>query len=154
MSNKLNQMESLAVCEAIYWTEGVSAETKLEGIGRVFGFARPRATELANIGMTTPPASASRNRTVRKAAASTNAGTRAPHGSRRDALIELIGQNPGGLTRGEIIERMGLKGSKSGEMSISNALTALKKHNQVRHENQKYLPPIETVRQGVLEQAA
>ena len=36
-----------------------------------------------------------------------------------------------GLTRGEILERMGMKGDKSGEMSVSNAVTALTKANQV-----------------------
>ena len=45
-----------------------------------------------------------------------------------------------GLSRGEILERMGLKGDKSGEMSVSNALTALTKRNQVRREGGKYLP--------------
>jgi len=45
-----------------------------------------------------------------------------------------------GLTRGEILEKMGLKGNKSGEMSVSNALTALTKSNQVqRNEERKYV---------------
>ena len=44
-----------------------------------------------------------------------------------------------GLTRGEILEKMGLKGNKSGEMSVSNALTALTKNNQVRRDGRKYL---------------
>ena len=43
-----------------------------------------------------------------------------------------------GLSRGEILERMGLKGNKSGEMSVSNALTALTKGNQVRRDGGKY----------------
>jgi len=51
-------------------------------------------------------------------------------GSRRNGLLKLI-QESAGLTRGEILERMGLKGNKSGEMSVSNALTALTKSNQV-----------------------
>jgi hypothetical protein len=56
-------------------------------------------------------------------------------GSRREALLQLIRENPDGLRRGEILDRMGLKGDKAGEMSISNALTALTKTNQVsRHE--------------------
>lgn len=59
-------------------------------------------------------------------------------GSRRDALLQLIGDNPEGLTRGEILERMGLKGDKSGEMSVSNALTALTKRNQVSRMGGKY----------------
>jgi hypothetical protein len=33
---------------------------------------------------------------------------------------------------------MGLKGDKSSEMSVSNALTALAKSNQVRREGGKY----------------
>jgi hypothetical protein len=43
-----------------------------------------------------------------------------------------------GLSRGEILEHMGLKGDKSGEMSVSNALTALAKSNQVHREGGKY----------------
>jgi hypothetical protein len=59
-------------------------------------------------------------------------------GSRRDALLRLIGDNPDGLTRGEILERMGLKGDKSGEMSVSNALSALTKRNQLSRTGGKY----------------
>src|SRR6266851_3409847 len=59
-------------------------------------------------------------------------------GSRREGLLALIRENPSGLTRGEILERMGLKGNKSGEMSISNALTALTKGNQVSRQDGKY----------------
>src|SRR5215218_9087474 len=62
---------------------------------------------------------------------------RARRGSRRQELLELIRQSDG-LSRGEILERMGLKGDKSGEMSVSNALTALTKSNQVRREGGKY----------------
>jgi hypothetical protein len=61
--------------------------------------------------------------------------TRARRGSKREQLLELIRQNPDGLARKDILEKMGLKGDKSGEMSVSNALTALTKTNQVaRHE--------------------
>jgi hypothetical protein len=62
---------------------------------------------------------------------------RARRGSRREALLELIRQSDG-LSRGEILEQMGLRGDKSGEMSVSNALTALTKSNQVRREGGKY----------------
>jgi hypothetical protein len=63
------------------------------------------------------------------------AGSQARKGSRREALLQLIRENPDGLRRGEILERMGLKGDKTGEMSVSNALTALTKSSQVsRHE--------------------
>src|SRR5690242_14449359 len=51
-------------------------------------------------------------------------------GSRREELLNIIKQSHG-LTRGEILDKMGLKGNKSGEMSVSNALTALSKSKQV-----------------------
>jgi hypothetical protein len=59
-------------------------------------------------------------------------------GSKRDALLEVI-KSGGGLSRGEILEKMGLKGDKSGEMSVSNALTALTKAGQVLRDAGKYL---------------
>ncbi len=68
-------------------------------------------------------------------------GPRAPQarrGSRREALMEVIRANSGGLSRGEILEQMGLKGDKSGEMSVSNALTALTKSNEVSRRDGKY----------------
>jgi hypothetical protein len=61
----------------------------------------------------------------------------ARRGSRREALLQVIREG-GGLSRGEILERMGLKGDKSGEMSVSNALTALAKSNQVARREGKY----------------
>jgi hypothetical protein len=69
-------------------------------------------------------------------------GSRRPQtrrGSRREALLQLIKDNPTGLARGEILERMGLKGDKSAEMSISNALTGLTKSNQVSRREGKYV---------------
>src|SRR3954451_3819246 len=61
----------------------------------------------------------------------------ARRGSRRQELLELIRQSDG-LSRGEILERMGLRGDKGGEMSVSNALTALTKSNQVFRDGGKY----------------
>ena len=58
--------------------------------------------------------------------------------SKRDELIKLITGSKG-LTRGEILEKMGLKGNKSGEMSVSNALTALTKSKQVARKDRKYV---------------
>src|SRR5207248_9611613 len=63
-------------------------------------------------------------------------GTR--RGSKRDELLKVIREG-GGLTRGEILGKMGLKGNKSGEMSVSNALTALTKANQVTRRDGKYV---------------
>jgi hypothetical protein len=59
-------------------------------------------------------------------------------GSKREALLKLIEESEG-ITRGEILEKMGLKGDKTGEMSVSNALTALTKAHQVARRDGKYL---------------
>ena len=59
--------------------------------------------------------------------------------TRREALLHVIGGNPNGLSRGEIFERMGLKGNKSAEKSISNALTALTKNSLVFRREGKYV---------------
>jgi hypothetical protein len=63
------------------------------------------------------------------------AGTR--RGSKREELLQMI-RDGNGLSRGEILEKMGLKGNKSGEMSVSNALTALTKAQQVSRRDGKY----------------
>ena len=65
---------------------------------------------------------------------------RGQRGSRREELLNLIREG-NGLSRGEILERMGLKGDKAGEMSVSNALTALIKRNQVRREGGNIIRP-------------
>ena len=62
-------------------------------------------------------------------------GTR---GSRRDELLQIIKAGHG-LSRGEILEKLGLKGNKSGEMSVSNALTALAKSKQAVRRDRKYV---------------
>src|SRR5204863_1786997 len=59
-------------------------------------------------------------------------------GSRREELLRIINQSHG-LSRGEILDKMGLKGNKSGEMSVSNALTALTKSKQVTRRDRKYV---------------
>jgi len=55
-------------------------------------------------------------------------------------VVDLIKQHPGGLSRGEILNLMGLKGDKSGEQSVSNALLALTKQNQLGRREGKYVP--------------
>lgn len=60
-------------------------------------------------------------------------------GSKRDGIMEVIKASPAGLTRGDILEKLGVKGDKSGEMSVSNALTALSKGNQVARKDGKYV---------------
>jgi hypothetical protein len=109
--------------EAIF-TQQHELETKLAEINREF--AAIEAYEAAKSG---------------KAPARTSGRRAAPsrRGSKRDGIMEIIKQNPAGLTRGEILEKMGLKGNKSGEMSVSNALTALTKGNQVARKDGKYV---------------
>src|SRR5918997_5924489 len=99
-------------------------QRRLDGINREF--AAIEAYETAKTGKAARQAPAGRQ-------------PRARRGSRREALLELIRQSDG-LSRGEILERIDLKGDKSGEMSVSNALTALSKSNQVRREGGKYHP--------------
>jgi hypothetical protein len=65
-------------------------------------------------------------------------GRRAPRGEKRRSVLELI-QKSNGLTRGEILSTLGVKGDKSAEQSVSNALTALKKQNLVVSKDRKYV---------------
>ena len=67
-------------------------------------------------------AAAKTGKAVRQTRSDTTRST-TRRGSKRDDLLRVIGEG-NGLTRGEILQKMGLKGDKSGEMSISNALTA------------------------------
>jgi len=59
-------------------------------------------------------------------------------GSRRNEILELVSVNPTGMSRGRILDALGVKGDKSGEMSISNALTALTKSAALYRENGQY----------------
>ena len=70
-----------------------------------------------------------------------NDAPRARRGSRRESLMQIIGASPVGMSRGDILDHMGLKGDKAGEMSISNALTALTKSSQLMREGGKYFIP-------------
>ena len=64
--------------------------------------------------------------------------SRARSGSKREQLLQVI-KDSHGLTCGEILDKMGLKGNKTGEMSVSNALTALTKANQVARRDGRYV---------------
>ena len=70
----------------------------------------------------------------RKATGARQAG----RSSKREGILEVIKGAAAGLSRREILDKMGLKGNKSGEMSVSNALTALTKAMHVRREGGKY----------------
>ena len=69
---------------------------------------------------------------------SVKTGGRAPRGEKRRAVLEVI-QKSTGLTRSEILANLGVKGDKSAEQSVSNALTALKKQNLVASKDRKYV---------------
>ena len=98
-------------------------EGKLDAINRELRAIE--AYEAAKSGKATAPATRRRAPQARR-------------GSKREQLLQVI-KDGNGLTRGEILEKMGLKGDKSGEMSVSNALTALTKGNQVTRRDGKYV---------------
>jgi DNA-binding transcriptional ArsR family regulator len=77
-------------------------------------------------------------RTVKRAGRPATKARRAPRGEKRRAVLDLI-QSSKGLTRGEILATLGVKGNKSAEQSVSNALTALKKQNLVTSRDRKYV---------------
>ena len=60
-------------------------------------------------------------------------------GEKRQAVLDLIHKNPNGLSRGEILLQLGVKGNKSAEQSVSNALSALKKLDKVNSREGKYV---------------
>jgi hypothetical protein len=76
--------------------------------------------------------------TPRPKPAPNGAGTRARYGTRRVAVWDAIRAAQAPMTRGEILHAMGLHGTKGAEMSVSNALSALKKSGRVVHENGRY----------------
>ena len=108
--------------EAIF-TQQHDLETKLAEINREF--AAIEAYEAVKTGKAAP-----RDTGTRRAPQSRR-------GSKREGILAALGGNPDGLTRGELLEKMGLKGDKSGEMSVSNALTALSKSNQISRKAQR-----------------
>ena len=76
-------------------------------------------------------------RVVTRAAKETGTPRRARQGSRREEIFNIIGDR-GPVSRGDILDYLSLKGDKAGEMSVSNALTALFKGGQVTREAGKY----------------
>ena len=74
--------------------------------------------------------------------ASKSAVRRAPgrRGAKRQAVLDCIQKHPNGLSRGEILASMGVKGNRSAEQSVSNALSALKKSAKVNSRQGKYIP--------------
>ncbi|MGA8760684.1 MAG: hypothetical protein WB611_31035 [Stellaceae bacterium] len=115
-------------------------ENKLTEINHEF--AAIDAYEAAKAGKAVTPSR--QPRAARKSGApikqlSVDTGARPQTGTRREAILKVIEKNPGGLSRGEILERIGLKGNKSAQKSVSNALTALTKNSQVLRREGKYV---------------
>jgi len=73
-----------------------------------------------------------------KSVRSTSTSARGSRGSKQETLLSLIGGSKSGMTRGEILENLGLKGDKKGEQSISNALNNMKKAGKVTAANGRY----------------
>jgi hypothetical protein len=63
---------------------------------------------------------------------------RAGRGQRRQQVLDAIKSSPDGATRGEVIEKLNVKGNKSLEQSISNALAALFKSKAVKRDDGRY----------------
>ena len=74
-----------------------------------------------------------------KAKKSRKSASRAPRGSRQQSVLTVIAKSKKGMTRGDILQVMGLKGNEAGERAVSNALTALKKAKRVSAKDRKYL---------------
>ena len=86
-------------------------------------------------------APAPRGRRGRKADAPPPARTtrRRRRGSRQAEILSAIASSDsGGVGRAGIIAALGVKGDKSAEQSVSNALAALKKSGAVAHQDGKY----------------
>lgn len=73
---------------------------------------------------------AARNGKPKRAASTKTTG-------KRSQLFQLI-KDSGGITRADILDRMGAKGDKAGEQSISNALAALKNQKKITVQDGTY----------------
>ena len=60
-------------------------------------------------------------------------------GSRHEAILSLLKEAPDGLGRADILEKLSLKGNKSGEQSISNALANMKKAGKIGAKDGRYV---------------
>jgi hypothetical protein len=65
-------------------------------------------------------------------------GKRAGRGEKQAQVLKLVEAAAKGVTRGELIASIGVKGSKSGEQSISNALNVLKKAAKISSTDGKW----------------
>jgi hypothetical protein len=63
---------------------------------------------------------------------------RTGRGEKQAEVLRVIERQPSGMTRGEVIDAIGVKGSRSGAQSVSNALTALKKAGKIASTDGKW----------------
>ena len=60
---------------------------------------------------------------------------------KRAEVLNLVASYPDGVTAGELKDKLGIKGDKSAEQSLSNALSALKKAGQLALRDGRYAVP-------------
>lgn len=56
----------------------------------------------------------------------------------RQEVLQAIADNPDGINRAELLDKLDAKGNKSAEQSISNALSALKKSDSISADGGVY----------------
>lgn len=56
----------------------------------------------------------------------------------RQQVLKSVQDSPRGLSRADVLEKLGAKGDKSAEQSVSNALAALKKNKSISATNGIY----------------
>lgn len=73
-----------------------------------------------------------------KTPAKNGAVPRVRRGSRREAILNAVRGSVAGMSRGDLLELFGVKGDKSGEMAVSNALTVLIKSGALVRDGRVY----------------
>lgn len=58
--------------------------------------------------------------------------------SRRAEIVTIVQSSKNGVGRSGIIDKLGIKGDKSAEQSVSNALSAMKKAGELKHKDGLY----------------
>ncbi len=74
---------------------------------------------------------AKNGKAIVRVGAATPRVSRSPNGSRRESILRALRSTPSGMTRGELLTAEGVKGDRSGEGSVSNALSQLQKAGRV-----------------------
>jgi hypothetical protein len=91
--------------------------------------------DLQAMGSFVSSSSQSGRRASSRQSSSSSGGGRAGRGQRRQQVLDAIKSIGDGATRGNILERLGAKGDRAFEQSISNALAALFKSKSVSRQN-------------------